>query len=92
MIGLGLATAVFVDATIVRMVLVPATMKLLGERQLVVARAGSTGSSPTSTSKASSGCPRRSTKTTCARLPASSSPPDRQPHNPSVLRRETVRS
>jgi RND superfamily putative drug exporter len=29
-IGLGLATAVFVDATIVRMVLVPATMELLG--------------------------------------------------------------
>ena len=31
MIGLGLATAVFVDATIVRMVLVPATMQLLGD-------------------------------------------------------------
>ncbi len=30
MLGLGLATAVLVDATIVRMVLVPATMKLLG--------------------------------------------------------------
>ena len=30
-IGLGLATAVLVDATIVRMVLVPATMELLGE-------------------------------------------------------------
>ncbi len=30
--GLGLATAVFVDATIVRMVLVPATMELLGDR------------------------------------------------------------
>ncbi len=29
-IGLGLTTAVFVDATIVRMVLVPATMELLG--------------------------------------------------------------
>ena len=29
--GLGLAVAVFVDATIVRMVLVPATMELLGE-------------------------------------------------------------
>ena len=29
--GLGLATAVFVDATIVRMVLVPAIMKLLGD-------------------------------------------------------------
>jgi len=32
MFGLGLATAIFVDASIVRMVLVPATMKLLGER------------------------------------------------------------
>lgn len=31
MIGLGLATAVLVDATIVRMVLVPATMELLGD-------------------------------------------------------------
>src|SRR4029453_9488207 len=30
--GLGLATAVFIDATLVRMVLVPATMELLGER------------------------------------------------------------
>ena len=28
--GLGLAAAVFVDATVVRMVLVPATMELLG--------------------------------------------------------------
>ncbi|MEK9998725.1 MAG: MMPL family transporter, partial [Acidimicrobiaceae bacterium] len=31
MFGLGLATAIFVDATIVRIVLVPATMKLLGD-------------------------------------------------------------
>jgi putative drug exporter of the RND superfamily len=31
MFGVGLATAVFIDATIVRIVLVPATMKLLGE-------------------------------------------------------------
>ncbi|MER7764160.1 MMPL family transporter [Streptomyces sp. NPDC097619] len=30
MFGLGLATAVFIDATVVRMVLVPATMTLLG--------------------------------------------------------------
>jgi RND superfamily putative drug exporter len=30
--GLGLAVAVFVDATVVRMVLVPATMELLGDR------------------------------------------------------------
>ena len=31
MMGLGLATAIFVDATIVRIILVPATMKLLGD-------------------------------------------------------------
>jgi RND superfamily putative drug exporter len=31
-LGVGLAIAVLVDATIVRMLLVPATMKLLGER------------------------------------------------------------
>jgi RND superfamily putative drug exporter len=30
--GIGLATAVFVDATVVRLVLVPATMELLGDR------------------------------------------------------------
>ena len=30
-LGLGLATAIFVDATIVRVVLVPATMKLMGD-------------------------------------------------------------
>ena len=32
LIGIGLATAILVDATIVRMVLVPAVMELLGER------------------------------------------------------------
>ena len=31
MMGLGLATAVFVDATLVRVILVPASMKLLGD-------------------------------------------------------------
>ena len=31
MFGLGLATAILVDATVVRMVLVPATMKLMGD-------------------------------------------------------------
>ena len=30
--GTGLATAIFVDATIVRLVLVPSTMELLGDR------------------------------------------------------------
>ncbi len=32
LVGIGLATAVFVDATVVRMVLVPSTMELLGDR------------------------------------------------------------
>jgi len=32
MFGLGLATAVLLDATVVRLVLVPATMELLGDR------------------------------------------------------------
>jgi RND superfamily putative drug exporter len=31
-VGFGLAVAVFIDATIVRSVLVPASMELLGER------------------------------------------------------------
>jgi RND superfamily putative drug exporter len=31
-VGIGMASAVFIDATVVRMVLVPATMELLGER------------------------------------------------------------
>jgi len=31
MMGLGLATAILVDATVVRVVLVPATMKLMGD-------------------------------------------------------------
>jgi RND superfamily putative drug exporter len=31
MMGVGLATAVIVDATIVRMVLVPSTMALMGD-------------------------------------------------------------
>jgi RND superfamily putative drug exporter len=32
LIGVGLATAVLIDATVVRMVLVPAVMHLLGDR------------------------------------------------------------
>jgi RND superfamily putative drug exporter len=31
MFGLGLAIAIFIDATLVRMILVPATMSLLGD-------------------------------------------------------------
>ena len=44
MFGLGLATAIFVDATIVRLVLVPATMTLLGDANWWLP-AGSTGCS-----------------------------------------------
>ncbi|QXC60820.1 MMPL family transporter [Aquihabitans sp. G128] len=32
MFGIGLATAIFLDATLIRMVLVPSTMRLLGDR------------------------------------------------------------
>jgi putative drug exporter of the RND superfamily len=38
LIGLGLATAVLIDATIVRMVLVPATMELLGAKNWWIPR------------------------------------------------------
>ena len=37
--GIGLATAVFIDATIVRAVLLPASMKLLGERNWYLPKA-----------------------------------------------------
>ena len=40
MFGLGLATAIFVDATIVRIVLVPAAMKLLGDNWWIPAWLG----------------------------------------------------
>ena len=36
--GLGLAAAIFIDATLVRMVLVPATMELLGDRNWWIPR------------------------------------------------------
>jgi putative drug exporter of the RND superfamily len=38
LIGLGLATAVFLDATVVRLILVPATMELLGRRNWWIPR------------------------------------------------------
>jgi hypothetical protein len=50
-IGLGLTAAVLIDATLVRMVLVPATMELLGNAKTGGCPAGSTGSSQQSTSK-----------------------------------------
>ena len=52
MFGLGLAIAVFVDATIVRMVLVPATMELLGDANWWLPRLARPASCPTSTSRA----------------------------------------
>ena len=42
-IGIGMASAILIDATVVRMLLVPAVMHLLGRAQLVdagLARAG----------------------------------------------------
>ncbi len=61
MFGLGLATAIFVDATVVRVILVPATMKLLGDRNWwlpdwldrILPRLDVEGGAPV--------CPRRST-------------------------------
>ena len=50
--GVGLAVAVFLDATLVRMVLVPATMSLARRAPTGGCRVGSTGSSRTSTSRA----------------------------------------
>jgi RND superfamily putative drug exporter len=38
MMGIGLATAIAVDATVVRLVLVPATMALLGDRNWYLPR------------------------------------------------------
>ena len=36
-VGFGLAVAILLDATLVRSVLVPASMEMLGKRQLVLA-------------------------------------------------------
>ena len=49
--GLGLATAIAIDATLVRMLIVPSTMELLGARNWWLP-AGSTASSPTCESRA----------------------------------------
>ena len=55
MIGLGLAMAVFLDATIVRLVLVPATMSCWAT-PTGGCPSGSTASCPTSTSRATAAC------------------------------------
>ena len=52
MMGVGMAVAVLIDATIVRMVLVPATMCAARPGELVAAAAGSTGCCRTWTSRA----------------------------------------
>ena len=41
--GFGIAVALLIDATVVRSVLVPAAMQLLGALELVPAAAGSSG-------------------------------------------------
>ena len=56
MFGLGLATAVFIDATIVRIVLVPATMKPARRLELVAAGLARPPAARTSTSRAAWAC------------------------------------
>ena len=57
--GFALAVAVFFDAFVVRMTLIPALMYLLGEKAWWLP-AGSTGCCPTWTSRARSSCARTS--------------------------------
>jgi hypothetical protein len=59
-VGFGLATAVLIDATLVRSVLVPASMKLLGDRNWYLPRWSS--GCPTSLSKC---CTRRPSSAHC---------------------------
>jgi RND superfamily putative drug exporter len=56
LLGIGLASAIFLDATVVRMVLVPAIMQLLGARNWWIP--GWSGSCPAWTSNASASAPR----------------------------------
>ena len=56
MFGVGFSVAVLLDATVVRMMIVPATMALFGDRA-GGCPAGSTGRCPTSTSRASTCSP-----------------------------------
>ena len=71
--GLGLAVAVLIDATLVRMVLVPATMSLLGRANWWLPGLARPDPARTSTSKARARKPRSSTSSPSA----SSPPPDR---------------
>ena len=69
--GIGLAAAVLIDATIVRAVLLPATMKLLGERELVPAQLARVAARGSSTTAPPNGSTRR----------RRSSPPPRAKHH-----------
>ena len=55
-LGFGLAVAVFLDATIVRCVLVPAAMRLLGDRQLVVPAVAELAARPAGGGGRAGGC------------------------------------
>ena len=78
MLGVGMAVAILLDATVVRMVLVPATMSLLGRWNWWLPPAGSTGCCPAC-------APRSPTRTWATRAPTrpprppTSAEPDRRP-------------
>ena len=63
MMGTGLAVAILFDATIVRMVLVPATMELLGDRNWWLPALARPAPARTSTSRATPTRPHRSSTT-----------------------------
>ena len=63
MFGFGMAFAVLIDATVVRMVLVPATMELLGDRNWWLP-GWLDRICPTSTSRANTASPNRNTTST----------------------------
>ena len=66
MFGIGLAAAILIDATIVRMVLVPATMELLGDRNWWLPALARPAAARTSTSRATRSPTRRPAPTTPA--------------------------
>ena len=74
MFGIGLSTAVLVDATIIRLVLVPVDDEAARETPTGGSRSGSTGCCRTSTSRARHGCRLLSTRTTCSHSRGRSSP------------------
>ena len=57
--GVGLAVAIAIDSTLVRCLLVPAVMVLMGKPRLVAAALAGPASSPASASRARSTSPRR---------------------------------